>query len=145
MFLYCSCTLLYCLAGIQQSYTAIQLLCMVLQQFYTEIQKIHTAIQQSYTAIQKIYTEIQLFYTAFRAVGSVGKKESPGTAGVFLFRGVCLYALLPPCSLCPFFTISYKRLLSCGVWSVISPLKGYSPLNSISLFALRSEFATFKG
>lgn len=64
---------------------------------YTEIQKIHTAIQLFYTAIQQSYT-------AFRAVGSVGKKESPGTAGVFLFRGVYLYALFPlegSCFLCP--------------------------------------------
>ena len=104
MFLYCSCTLLYCLAGIQQIYTAIQLLCMVLQQFYTEIQKIHTAIQQSYTAIQQSYT-------AFRAVGSVGKKESPGTTGVFLFRGVCLYALLPPLLTLPLFQDTLQAII----------------------------------
>lgn len=124
MFLYCSCTLLYCLAGIQQIYTAIQHIHTAIQKTHTEIQQFHTAIQKIHTAIQLFYTAIQQIFTAFRAVGSVGKKESPGTTGVFLFRGVCLYALLPPCSLCPFFTISYKRLLSCGVWGCNFTFKG---------------------
>jgi hypothetical protein len=84
---------LYRLAGIQQNYTAIQLLCTALQQINTEIQQINTEIQLFDTAIQQTYT-------AFPGGGVSRKERKPRYCRGFPFPwGV------PLCSFTPLLTL----------------------------------------